>query len=266
MRLNKYFHCSLITIFFLTSLHTLKQWEGNHNFISSPFISFQTSSSSICSTGLSLVQFYIVSQDESPHWFSALFLMRELLCLAVIPNIPLFYRLFKYFSLQQASLCSPTFPLYSHHLSIFPPNFLLQKTGCFSLLLTINEQIRLWCQQDTNHMPAPRRSNAIYTHYKALSCDYGGMLIKLFCEDRAGRVALCLSGQSEGIKRLHNYNGGMRASEWVVRVYNMCDGRDECVCGHVNAVMWACVYEWFWSKFNVRMCMYFCGFICVPGL
>ncbi|KAL7376719.1 hypothetical protein ABVT39_014483 [Epinephelus coioides] len=64
-----------------------------------------------------------------------------------------------------------------------------KKMGRSSLPVTFDEQIRLQRQQDTNHMPVQRCSNAIYTHYKALSCDYSGMLIKQLCEDRAGRVA-----------------------------------------------------------------------------
>lgn len=58
-------------------------------------------------------------------------------------------------------------------------------------------------------MPAQRRSNAIYTHYKALSCDYGGMLIKQCCEDRAGRAALTERAKRVD-KTLHNYKGGRR--------------------------------------------------------
>lgn len=82
-------------------------------------------------------------------------------------------------------------------------------------------------------MPAQRRSNAIYTHYKALSCDYGGMLIKQFCEDRAGRAALTERAKRVD-KTLHNYKGGRRVCvcvfEWcgcrtrAVEGSNMCEG------------------------------------------
>lgn len=145
---------------------------------------------------LSVLLSYVLIPGDIP--LLILCLMSQLLCSLVISNLP-----------------SPPFfsclilplqlsPLYSHVLpailisdtslcfSVFPPLLspLQQKTGQSSLPVTFDKQIRLWCQQDTNHMPVQRCSNAIYTHYKALSCDYSGMLIKQLCEDRAGRVAL----------------------------------------------------------------------------
>ncbi len=92
--------------------------------------------------------------------------------------------------------CFPCFPSQLPLLSsVLPCSLLLsspiqQKTGRLSFPVSFYKQIKLWCQQDTNHMPVQRCSNAIYTHYKALSCDHGSMLIKQLCEDRAGKAAL----------------------------------------------------------------------------
>lgn len=68
-------------------------------------------------------------------------------------------------------------------------------------------------------MPVQRCSNAINTHYKALSCDYGSMLIKELLAE-----LLNIRGQRKGIKRLYNYRSGMCVCDAGVKRVYMCVG------------------------------------------